>query len=116
MRRTFQIPVTFERAGRKKDKSVSLSFTSNLEVNTADFMLMDELLQSEGWMLFSTNELQETDIPAEQAHSREGKTKGQRLRAIHFLIWQKLKIDEPFDAWYDRQFERVMDKLKERLD
>lgn len=116
MRKTIQIPVTFDRAARKKDKSVSMSFTSNLEVTTGDFMLMDELLQSEGWLLFSTNELQEADIPAEQAQSREGKTKGQRLRAIHFLIWQKLHIDEPFDAWYDRQFERVMDKLKERLD
>lgn len=76
MKRNIQVPVTFDRAARKKDKSVTLSFTSNLEISTGDYMLMDELLQSEGWLLFSTNELQEADIPAEPAQGHEGKNQG----------------------------------------
>jgi hypothetical protein len=110
------IPVTFDSATRKKDKSVSCRFTSNLEVTTDDYMHMDKLLQSEGWLLFAPNELQEADIPDEPAQGREGKSKGQRLRAVYYLIWQKRAPDEPFETWYTRQFETIMDKLKEQLD
>jgi hypothetical protein len=111
-----QIAVTFDAANRKRDKSVGLRFTSNLEITTDDYMQMDRLLQSEGWLLFSPSELQEADIPAEPAQGREGKSRGQRLRAINFLIWQRAGTDEPFEIWYDRRFERMMDKLKEQLD
>ncbi len=110
------VPCTFDRAPRKKDKSVALSFTTNLEINTADYMEMDRLLQAEGWLLFSPSELQEADIPTEAAQSREGKPKGQRLRAVRYLIWKKRGIDEPFEVWYDRWFESLMETQKGQLE
>lgn len=110
------IAVTFDSATRKRDKSVRLAFTSNLEVSTADFMTMDLLVQSEGHLLFSRNELQEADIPEEPAQSREGKSKGQRLRAVMFLVWRKRGVEEPFEVWYERSFEKLLDKFKEELD
>ncbi len=112
----FSLPVTFDSANRKRDKSVSVRFTSSLEVSTEDFMELDRLLQQEGWLIFSPNELKPEDVPDTDAPTREGKSKGSRLRAVHFLIWQKLGIDEPFDPWYDRRFEQIMDKHKEKLD
>ena len=113
-------PIQFEGhltgAKRHVDKSVSMTTRSNFEMSTEDFAEIDRLLQSHGHVLFSPNALQISDIPQEPASSPEGKSKSQRLRAVYFLIWKKSLVDEPFDLWYDRQFEQVMDKLKEKLD
>ena len=79
-------------------------------------MEMDKQLQTEDWCLFSSSELQEGDIPTEQAQSKEGKPKGQRLRAVRYLIWKKRGEDEPFEVYYDRWFEKLMDMQKELLD
>lgn len=111
-----QVPVTFDSANRKKDRSVSMRFTTNLEVSNADFAEMDKVVGSQGWLLFKDNEFSVGDVPDEPAPSREGKTKIQRMRSVYFLLWKKTDQSEPFDSFWDRQFERVLDKLKERLD
>jgi hypothetical protein len=111
-----QFEATLDGSNRKKDKSISVRLTSNFEMTTDDYSQIDRLLGSAGWLLFSPNEVQESDIPQEPAATQEGKSKAQRLRAVNFLIWQQSKIDEPFEVWYDRMFERIMDKLKEKLD
>lgn len=107
---------TLDGSNRKKDKSISVRLTSNFEMSTDDYSQIDRLLGSAGWFLFSPNEVQESDIPEAPAATSEGKSKAQRLRAVHFLIWKQSQVDELFETWYDRQFERVMDKLKEKLD
>lgn len=111
-----QFEGTLDGSNRKKDKSISVRLTSNFEMSTDDYSNIDRLLGSAGWFLFSPNELQESDIPEEPARTQEGKSKGQRMRAVWFLKWQKRHIDEPFDSWYDRMFEAHMDKWKEELD
>lgn len=112
----FQLPVTMDTANRKKDKSVSLKFTTNTELTTAEYMVLDAALQRSGWLLFADNELQDGDIPDEPAREREGKSKGQRLRAVFFLLWKKSGTDEAFDPWFDRKFETLLDYYKEKLD
>ncbi len=112
----FQIPVTFDSASRRKDRSIRMSFSSNREIETAEFSMIDAELQGEGWLLFSPNELQEADIPTGDADTKQGKSKGGRLRAVYFLLWKKKNIDEAFDPWFDRQFEKIMDQIKEKLD
>jgi hypothetical protein len=47
----FQVPVTFDSANRKKDKSVGLRFTTNLEIPTDEYMVLDRLLQHSGWLI-----------------------------------------------------------------
>ncbi len=113
-----QVPVTLDSANRKKDKSVRLSFTTNFEVSTEDYMQMDRLVQSAGWLLFSPNELQDADIPTERAPTEEGKSKGQRMRAVCYLRWKQETggDSEPFEPWYDRKFEALLDHMKAKLD
>jgi hypothetical protein len=60
-----QIPVTLDSANRRKDRSVSLRFSSTLELGTADFAELDRLTPSTGWLLFSQNEFDEADVPNE---------------------------------------------------
>lgn len=112
------VPATFDAANRKKDKSVSLRFTSNLEVSNADFATMDLYAGREGWLAFKDNEISEIDIPKENAPS-EGKKPTARLRAIKFVEWNLLTDKSvPFDVWYDalieREIQRTKDKLPER--
>lgn len=114
--RPVQFPATLTSAKRHADKSVSWTHRSNFEMTTEDFAEIDRLLGSAGWAAFAPNELQGTDLPSEPAGSVEGKSKGQRMRAVWFLKWKKRGIDQPFDSWYDRIFETCMEKWKEELD
>lgn len=111
----FIIPATFDRQARRKDRGVSYAFSSNLEVSPTDLMASDKLLLSEGYLIFSQNP-EEIEIPGEPAPSKEQKSKGQRMRAVYFLIWKKRGIEENFEAWYDRVWERWLDKVKEELE
>lgn len=110
------VPCTLDSATRRKDRSVTLKFSSNLEVTSEDYLEMDRRLHKAGWLLWSENELQLEDIPTHDAPTEERKSKGQRLRAVYFLIWRKLGTDEPFDTWWDRQFERLLDQLKDKIE
>jgi hypothetical protein len=112
----FILPVTMDTLTRKRDRSARLSFVSNVEITSADMMAMDILLHTTGHLVFSSNEVQDSDIPDEPAQTKDGKSKSQRLRAVYFLLWKQSGTDEPFENYYARIFEQLMDKLKERLD
>jgi hypothetical protein len=56
-RAVVQIPVTLDAANRRKDRSVSLRFSSTQELGTADFAELDRLTPSSRWLLFAQNEL-----------------------------------------------------------
>jgi hypothetical protein len=112
-----QVPVTFDKANRKKDRSVSLAFTTNMEISNKDFALMDTIVSNEGWLLFSANELKDSDVPKEDASSRESKPKIVRLKAVYFLYWRdKTDQSEPFDNYWNRNFEKLMDTVKDKLE
>ncbi len=111
-----RVPVTFDKANRKKDRSVSLGFTSNLEINTEDFMQMDRLVLANGWLIFAENEIDVDVVPPEPAGVKEGKPKIQRLRGVAYYLWEKSDQSQPFDTWWDGFFERLLEYYKEKLD
>jgi hypothetical protein len=111
-----RVPVTLDSANRKKDRSVSMKFTTNFEVNSEDFLEMDKLVMSSGWLIFAENEVDESDVPKEPAALKEGKPKIQRLRAVAWLLHQKTTQEIPFEVWWDSFFEGILDHYKERLD
>lgn len=114
----FTTPVTFDSANRKKDRSVKLAFTTNFEVTNEDFAQMDRFVQASGWLGFKENQSITLDeMPKEDAPTEGGKTKLQRMRAVYFLIWRDhTDQSEDFNAYWNRQFEKLLEKLKERLD
>jgi hypothetical protein len=110
-----QIPVTLDSANRRKDRSVSLRFSSTLELGTADFAELDRLTPSTGWLLFAQNEFDEGDIPADEAPD-DGKRPSQRLRAVLFIDWQQnTDRSEDFNAYYRRNIEWMINRVKDRL-
>ena len=111
-----QIAVTFDTANRKKDRSVSLKFTTNEEIANAAFAGMDLEVGTTGWLLYSPNELTPDDIPEEQAPDRDSKPFAQRLRAVKYLQWLKGDQSEPFEIKWSRYKESVLEMEKGKLD
>lgn len=110
-----QVAATFDSSNRRKDRSVRLSFSTNLETSTEDYAEMDRLAQQSGWLLFSPNELAVSDVPKEDAPS-DLKRPSVRLRGVLYRIWD-LNTDrsEPFEQFYQRSVEKIIDKLKDQL-
>lgn len=46
---------------------------------------------------------------------RQGKTPGQRLRAVLFVLWQTQGQRGPFETFYDVQMENYINAVKEQL-
>lgn len=119
-RRVVRIPVTWEAANRKKDRSVSLRFVTAFEVPNDEFAIMDTYAgKSNGWLLYAENELTEADVPKEIAPVDAGQKKPSvRLRAVLYRVWeQKTDMAEPFDAsYYPRQMEKIINRFKQELE
>ena len=110
--------VTLDRASRRKDKSVSLTFITSLEQSTDQFSEIDKLLDTTGLIYFksdgvlTTNELEELDSIDLEI---EGKTKSQRLRNT-LVYWSQNKQKETFKEFYALEMERIIEHYKGKLD
>ena len=109
--------VILDGATRKKDKSVSLRFTTTLEQSSEEFMEVDKVLDTYGIIYFSDRdtltqreieEIEKVDIEI------EGKTKSQRLRnVLHVYNSQNDNID--FKEFYATEMERIIEHYKSKL-
>jgi hypothetical protein len=110
-----RVPVTFDAANRKKDRTVKMAFTSNFEVTSEDYMEMDRRVMSSGWLIYDENEVDESDVPEDNAPTGK-KSFAQRLYGVLFLNWkQNTPMDVPFDVWRERMQEAILDNYKEKL-
>jgi len=119
--------VTFDRANRKKDKSVSMTFITQLEQSTDDFMQIDKILNDSGVLYFKSGgnltieevkSLEDTEIEV------EGKTKSQRLRNVLYVFWKQLidskelddvKPNQTFNDFYSNEMEKIIEHYKNKL-
>lgn len=111
--------VTLDRASRKKDKSVSMTFITELELDTAEFMKVDENLNARGILYFSPkSELtqEEKRLIDEVDIVLEGKSKSQRLRSVIFILWKQLGENGTFDSFYSNYMEKIIEGIKSKLD
>ena len=117
--------VTLDRANRKKDKSVSLTFVTQLEQSSEQFMEIDEKIGDSGLIFFKSSgnltkeeikELDNTEIEV------EGKTKSQRLRNVLHVYWNQNKegMDEicfkSFNNFYASEMEKLIEHYKGKLE
>ena len=110
--------VTLDRANRKKDKSVSLTFVTQLEQTSEQFMEIDEKIGDSGLIFFKSSgnltkeeikELDNTEIEV------EGKTKSQRLRAVLYVYGQQINIDNS-NEFYASEMEKIIEHYKSKLE
>lgn len=109
--------VTLDRANRKKDKSVSLTFITQLEQSSSQFMEIDEKIGESGVMFFKPSgnltkeeikELENSEIEV------EGKTKSQRLRNV-LIVYAKQNGQE-LSTFYASEMERIIEHYKSKLE
>lgn len=109
-----QLPATFSKITSRADRSYKVEFeTRELGEDAATLM---KLLQSEGWLLFSPNEIQEADVPDEKADAMTGqKTKSQRLRGALYKLWESRGSNGSFETYYLNQMELIISQVKEKI-
>ena len=113
--------VTLDRANRKKDKSVSLTFITQTEQTSEQFMEIDNALGDSGVFFFKPNgnltkeEIKELDSVEVEV---EGKTKSQRLRNVLYVCHQQTPNDEnqTFSDFYANKMEEIIEHYKSKLE
>jgi|TARA_Y100000310_G_scaffold167497_1_gene167261 hypothetical protein len=112
--------VTLDRASRRKDKSVSLTFITQTEQSSEEFMEIDNALGDSGVLYFkpngqlTTEEVKELDNVEIEV---EGKTKSQRLRNVLYVLWGNgVASDDDFNNFYSNEMEKIIQHYKDKLD
>jgi len=115
--------ITLDRANRRKDKSVSITFITDLEQNSKEFMQIDELIGRSGILYFKEGDLTTEEIKAIDSYKleeKEGKSQSQRTRNVLYRLWQqeirKGNTSDDFNTFYDNKTEWFIDKIKSKLD
>mgnify|MGYP000461547842 CR=1 FL=1 len=112
------VPVTLGIPKRKVDNSVILPMTTTLEVNGEDYLEMDKLRMTTGWMMFSPNEADviDAEMPRENAPDKESKSSSKRLYNVLFVYWKQLGEPGDFDVWRKVQMEKFINQIKDKLE
>ena len=117
--------VTLDAVTRKKDRSVSLRFTTQLEQSSDELIGMDELMGSNGVLYFKDSgnltkeEVKELDNVEIEV---EGKTKSQRLRNVLYVYYQTKDcskqgvVFKSFNEFYADEMERIIQHYKDKLE
>lgn len=113
------ITATLDRANRKRDKSVSLTFVTSSEQSSEEYMAIDKELNQTGVLYFKPDgqltqkeidELDNVDIEL------EGKSKSQRLRNVMYILWQQGAEGKNFKDFYSDRMELLIEQIKQKLD
>lgn len=100
----------------RADRTYKLIFnTQELQGEEAAKLL--PLLLSQGWLLFSPDELEEADVPDAKPESMTGqKSQAQRIRAVLYRKWEQQGKNGDFEMFYKIATERIIDQVKASLD
>jgi len=110
--------VTLDRSNRRADKSVSLTFTTNLEQSSTEFMEIDKLDKSAGVLVFKpSGRLTEQEVQEIEKIQIEvnGKTHRERLRNVLFVAWEQSESEKDFNTFYADYYETQIQKIKDTL-
>lgn len=111
----FTIPAYFSGYRRRKDRSASISFSTQ-EITTDELTLIDELVMTEtfGWLGFSMNTIQPSEMPRTDA-VETNKTPAERMRSVLFVLWKQQGAAGDFNTFYKLKMEQLIDMLKTKL-
>lgn len=110
----FKVEAHMTRASSLSDKGMSLGFHTK-ELDSVEKALIMDFHNETGWLLFSPNEVQDSDIPQGVAE-KDAKTPSQRLRAVLFVYWKQLGEKEDFEEFYRVKMEQLINHIKNKLE
>jgi hypothetical protein len=110
--KTLLVEAQLTKVSRVKDGSVNLTFHTASEIATADYMLMDEYWQNNGWVAFKMNEVEASDIPTGDATLKGQKSDSQYLRSCLFAKHMAMGgTKETFPAYYHKAMQGFADAV-----
>lgn len=109
-----KLPAYFSGFSSRSDGSGGLRFGTN-ELSSEDFAALQTHLNLFGWLVFSENQLQDSEIPKEKIEDKS-KAPSKRLRSVLYLYFiQQGGKKENFETWYSKRLETLIDEYKEKL-
>lgn len=112
---TVEVPVTLDGVSRKKDRSVSLKFTTLFEVPNDDFAVMDQFHQEAGHLLFRKNAFTEEEIPNEDVETDVAQSQSVQIRNVLWVLY-KARGNNPGDKQkWNEFYRRQMQVFKARI-
>lgn len=112
--------VVLDRVSRKKDKSISITFITNMEQTPKQLMELDEQLSTSGHLFYKpSGNLSELELKELDKLDLEvnGKTRSQRLRGAIMVLHKKTGSIDSKEDFYVRFMEKfikhVVDKIPE---
>lgn len=115
--KTLLVKAQLTKVSRVKDGSVNLTFHTESEIPTDDFMLMDQYWQNNGWVAFKMNEMEAKDIPTEDATLKGQKSDSQYLRTCLFAKHMHLGgTKETFPAYYHKAMQGFAEAVNNSYD
>ena len=114
--------VTFDNARRRKDKTFSFTFTTDLEQNKEDINLIFDNVDNSGVLYFKPSGLiTDEEIKALEVAKipKEGKSKSQRLRNVLYVYYENniepLDKYAEFNEFYAYEMEKIIEHYKNKL-
>jgi hypothetical protein len=112
--KSFTAPAILTVGAPTKDGGMRLKLETQEIANEQKVALLD-YNNTFGHFMFSPNALQESDIPKEPA-KREGKTPGERLRGVLYLIYMETGgKPEDFYKFYVEKMETIINHFKLKI-
>lgn len=112
-----RLPAILQSYHEKVDRSTSLRFDTR-ELHDAELLEIRHNKGLEGWLVFDLKEFEKYDVP-EEDEGLDTKSPSTRLRNVLYVYYEQKKIKETgktFNEFYQQQMERIIDRVKKKLD
>lgn len=113
-RQLVQVPAQVTNLNPRADRSWKLTFETR-ELSGEEVKILADNFQSEGWLVFSPNEIKTVDMPKGDADSG-AKSQSQRLRDVIFIMWKQRGGKGDYETYYRTQLERLIEHIKSKLE
>ncbi len=115
-----KLPATFDGFASRSDGSFGMRFSTQ-EIGGEGMKMLADHVRRFGWLLFAEESegVDATDIPEEKVE-RDDISPSKRLYNVLFILHKQLtekkKTSEVFSVWRERQMEKIIQALKNKLD
>jgi|6_EtaG_2_1085325.scaffolds.fasta_scaffold40783_2 hypothetical protein len=103
--------VVLDRASRKKDRSVSITFVTDKEQTVQEFSEIDALLGTGGAIYYKSGGIisaKEQKAIKTAKIDNNSKSKSQRLRGALYGLWNSLDTSLDFETFYAGRMEQMI--------
>ena len=113
MNKGFTVEAIVTRISSMVDGGLSIGLHTK-ELSAEEKAKIMDFHNQAGWLLFKENEVEEKEIPTQQAEFGI-KTPSQRLRSVLYVLWEQKGAPGDFDVFYRSRMEQFIDDIKAQL-